>query len=57
MLYCPCYTKKISFLIPLQTLTPESDELIISLHSITPETHSNVTRTKEMIVNSIDEGY
>lgn len=57
MLYCPCYTKKISFLIPLQTLTPESDELITSLYSITPETHSNVTRIKEMIVNSIDEGY
>ena len=57
MLYCPCYTKKISFLIPLQTLTLESDELITSLLSITPETHSNVTRIKEMIVNSIDEGY
>lgn len=57
MLYCPCYTKKISFLIPLQTLTLESDALITSLLSITPETHSNVTRIKEMIVNSIDEGY
>ena len=39
------------FLAPINPLTPESDQHLISPYNITPESHMKVTRKKEMITS------